>query len=192
MTVHAPKLHSFTVEEYHRMADAGIFTEDDRVELIEGEVVEMAAIGSRHAACVDTLNRRFVLGGGDRVVVRIQNPVTLGDLSEPEPDVVLATAKPGGYASAHPTVDEVLLIVEVSDSSLDFDDRVKLPLYARHGIGEVWRADLASETVAVHRDPAGESYRSVTTARRHDTLRPEALPDVEIPVDDLFGPRAIL
>ncbi len=187
MTVHAPKLHSFTVEEYHRMAEAGIFGEDDRVELIEGEVVEMAAIGSRHAACVDQLNRRFVLGGGDRVVVRIQNPLTLGDLSEPEPDVLLAAARPGGYAAAHPTAKDVLLIVEVSDSTLDFDDRVKVPLYARHGVREVWRVDLASETVAVHREPEGEGYRSTTTARRGDTLRPEALPDVEIPLAGLFG-----
>lgn len=187
MTVHAPKLHSFTVEEYHRMADAGIFTEDDRVELIEGEVVEMAAIGSRHAACVDRLNRAFARTGGERVIVRVQNPITLGLRSEPEPDLVLARFRDDFYEAGHPAADDVLLIVEVSDSSLEFDDRVKLPLYARHGIREVWRVDLASRTVAVHRDPAGDGYRSVTTARRGDTLRPEALPDLELPVDDLLG-----
>jgi hypothetical protein len=179
--------HSFTVGEYHRMTQAGIFTEDDRVELIEGEVVHMAAIGSRHAACVDRLNRLFVRQAGDRAIVRVQNPVRLGDLSEPEPDLVLARARADFYAAAHPTAADVLLLVEVSDSSHRYDETVKVPLYARYGIPEVWIVDLETDAIQVHRLPAGEAFGSVVSAHPQQTLSPAALPDVRIPVRDALG-----
>ncbi len=179
--------HCFTVSEYHRMAQAGIFTEDDRVELIEGEVVHMAAIGSRHAACVDRLTRLFVQAAGERAIVRIQNPVRLGDLSEPEPDLVLAKPQSDFYATAHPTAADVLLLVEVSDSSHRYDDTVKRPLYARQGVPEVWIVDLETDAIRVHRDPSGEGYGSVTTSRPEDTLSPTAFPDLKIPVRAVLG-----
>lgn len=186
MTVLAPK-YALTVDKYHRMIESGIFTEDDRVELLEGDVVERPPISSRHAGCVNRLSRIFVLGVDDRAIVRIQNPITLGDLSEPEPDVVVAKDTTGGYWDAHPTAQDVLLLIEVSDSSHRYDDSVKLPLYARHGVREVWQVDLVSETLTVHREPVGETYRSVTTVRRGDTVAPEALPDLQVPVAAIFG-----
>lgn len=186
MTVLAPK-YALTVEKYHRMIESGVFAEDDRVELIEGEMFERAPIGSRHAACVDALNRIFVRGSGDEVVVRVQNPVQLGDLSEPEPDVVVARAKAGGYRDRHPKADEILLLVEVSDSSHRYEEAVKLPLYARHGVREVWRIDLEAETVTVHRGPEGESYGSATTARPGDLVAPEALPELRVSVSGVLG-----
>ncbi len=179
--------HAFTVGEYHRMTAAGIFTEDDRVELIEGEIYEMAAIGSRHAACVNRLTQLFVRGAGDRAVVTIQNPVQLGDLSELEPDLVLAKPRPDFYATRHPRADEILLLIEVSDSSHRYDETVKLPLYARHEIPEVWRVDLETGTVAVHRKPAGGAYLSVSTAEPDDTLAPQALTDLQVPLAPLLG-----
>ncbi|MFP3941584.1 MAG: Uma2 family endonuclease [Thermoanaerobaculia bacterium] len=186
MTVDAPR-HAFTVDEYHRMAEAGIFGEDDRVELIEGEVFEMAAIGSRHAGCVNLLNRFFVQRLGDRGVVTVQNPVRLGDLSEPEPDLALLRPRDDFYAEAHPTARDVLLVVEVSDSSHRYDESVKLPLYARHEVPEVWRIDLEDGAVTVHREPAGGAYRSATTHGPGDTLVPAAFPDLKIPAGDLLG-----
>lgn len=186
MTVLAPK-YALTVDKYHRMIDSGIFTEDDRVELIEGEILEMAPIGSRHAACVDELNRIFVRGAGDRAVVRIQNPITLGDLSEPEPDVVLARRREGGYREQHPSAQDILLLVEVSDSSHRYDDTVKLPFYARQGIREVWRVDLEAESLTVHREPRDDSYRSISTAGTGDSVAPEAFPSLEVPVARILG-----
>lgn len=128
---------SFTVEEYHRMAEAGILREDDRVELLEGEIVEMTPIGSRHAACVDRLNQLGVRGVGPRAIVRVQSPVRLGERSEPQPDLTLLRARPDFYAHAHPGPADVLLIIEVAEASADADRTVKMPLYARAAIPEV-------------------------------------------------------
>ena len=179
--------HCFTVGEYHRMTQAGIFTEDDRVELIEGEVVHMAAIGSRHAACVGRLNRLLGRQAGDPAIVRVQDPVRLGDLSEPEPDLVLARPRADFYAAAHPTAADVLLLVEVSDSSHRYDETVKISLYARHHVPEVWLVDLETDAIRVHRRPDGETYGSVVSAHPQETLSPAALPDVRIPVQDALG-----
>lgn len=134
--------HRFTVAEFHQMADAGIFTEDHRVELLDGEIVDMSPIGHRHAACVDRLNRLFVIRVGDAAQVRIQNPIVLDDYSEPEPDVALIRPRPDFYESAHPTPGEVFLVVEVADATYETDRRIKIPLYAQSGIREVWLVDL--------------------------------------------------
>lgn len=186
MTVHAPK-HAFTVEEYHRMAEAGIFTEDDRVELIEGEVLEMAAIGRRHAGCVNRLTRLFTQGAGSRAVVSVQNPIQLGELSEPEPDLTLARTREDFYSEGHPAPGDILLLVEVTDTSHRYDE-VKIALYARHGVPEVWQVDLEEETVYLCREPSGSgAYGSIHTARRGDILSPEALPDLQLPVAAILG-----
>lgn len=185
MTVHAPK-HSFTVAEYHRMAEAGIFTEDDRVELIEGEVLEMAAIGRRHAGIVNRLTRLFSRRLGERAVVTVQNPIQLGEHSEPEPDLTLAHPREDFYSEGHPTPGEIFLLVEVTDTSHEYD-HYKIAVYAHHGVPETWQVNVEKNTVTVHRDPSPEGYRTVTTASPGDTLSPEAFPSLEIPVNDILG-----
>jgi Uma2 family endonuclease len=129
MSVPVPK-RRFTVDEYYRMAEAGILRPDERVELIEGEIIEMAAIGSRHAAFVKRLNRMLVRGVGARGVVSVQDPVRLSELSEPEPDLAVLEYRADCYAAAHPTPADTLLIVEVADTTLGWDRGRKAPLYA--------------------------------------------------------------
>jgi len=177
----------FNVHEYHRMAVAGILTEDDRVELIAGEIVEMPPIGSRHAACVDRLTRLFSSRVGDAALVRVQNPIRLSDVSEPQPDLALLEPRADFYAAAHPGPGEVLLIVEVADTSVGYDRSVKIPLYARAGIRELWLVDLERERIEVLRQPAAGSYRTAETHRRGGRVTIEALPGLEFPVDAILG-----
>jgi Uma2 family endonuclease len=177
--------HRFDVDEYHRMIDAGILTEDDRVELIDGEIVEMTPIGSRHAACVDALNRALVLGLGESAWVRIQNPVTITPHSEPEPDVVVARARSEGYSNAHPEPDDVLLLIEIGDSSASFDREVKLPLYARAGIREIWLVNLTRCAIEVHREPGAEGYARCERVTG-GALSPLAFPDLVLPLETIL------
>ncbi len=176
----------FTVEEYHRMAEAGILSEDDRVELIEGELVAMSPIGSRHAATVARLTTLLFPVRG-RGILWVQNPIRLGAYSEPQPDVALLRYRPDFYASAHPGPEDILLIVEVAETSADYDRSVKIPLYARHGIPEAWLVDLLEERIEIYRHPTPQGYRSLHIAHRGETVRPTALPDLELSVDEILG-----
>ncbi|WP_447974948.1 Uma2 family endonuclease [Nitrospira sp. Kam-Ns4a] len=177
----------FTVEEYYRMAQAGILSEDDRVELLDGEIVEMSPIGSRHASCVDRLMRWFDRRVGDRAIVRVQNPIRLGEHSELQPDLALLKPRPDFYAEAHPCPADVLLLIEVAETSADIDREVKLPLYARSGVVEVWLVDLSTEQVEIYRTPAPHGYQECRTLRRGDQLAPQALPDLACSVDAVLG-----
>jgi Uma2 family endonuclease len=176
----------FTVDEYHRMAGAGILTEDDRVELIDGEIVEMTAIGSRHAACVDRLTRLFSRLVGERVIVRVQNPIRLGEYSEPQPDLALVRLRPDFYASGHPGPSDVLLVVEVVETSVESDREVKLPLYARAGVPEVWLVDLERGFIEVEQDPSPEGYRSVQQRTHGQHLAALAFPDAGLSLDEML------
>ncbi|MGI8983922.1 MAG: Uma2 family endonuclease [Acidimicrobiales bacterium] len=180
-------LHRFTVDDYHRMADAGVLGEDDRVELIEGEIVEMAPIGPLHASRVKRVARFFHRQMGDRVIVSVQDPVRLGDLSEPQPDLALLRPRNDDYAGAHPTADDVLLVVEVADSSVAYDRNVKMPLYAAHGIVEVWLVDLAAGIVEVWSEPGPVGYGNIRRVGAGRSLSPQAFPDVSVAVDDLLA-----
>jgi len=175
----------FTVHDYHRMGKAGILHEDDRVELIEGELVEMTAIGSRHFACVNGLNRLLMRSIGDEAIVSVQNPVRLNEYNEPQPD--LAVIRPRDYRFSLPVPEDVLLLIEVSDATLAYDRNVKLPLYARAGIREVWIVNLPGETVERHTDPSSDGYRSVEPAQRGETLESVAPPGLTLTVDDVLG-----
>lgn len=177
----------FTADEYHRMSDSGILTEDDRVELIEGEIAEMAPIGSRHQACVDRLNELFSRHMAQRAVVRVQGPVRLGEHSEPQPDLALLQRRPDFYAASHPHPQDILLVVEVADTSADYDREVKLPIYSRYGIPEVWLIDLQDESVLVFREPSTKGYESAQTLRRRSVFSPQAFPDLELTVDNVLG-----
>ncbi len=177
----------FTVEEYHQMTRAGIFTEDDRVELIEGEIVEMTPIGSHHAACVRRLNRLFSQQIGERAFVSVQDPIQIGKHSEPQPDLALLRPHQDFYASAHPTPHDILLLIEVADSSLEYDREIKVPLYARAGIPEVWLVDLPEDRVLVYRQPAAQGYQEIGQVGRGEHLTPEAFPDLIVPVHEMLG-----
>ena len=180
----------FTTREYHAMADAGILHEDDRVELIEGEILQMPPIGSDHAGGVNRLIALFTSLLGNRAVVSVQNPVVLSDISEPQPDLVLLRFRDDFYSREHPTPADILLLVEVSDSSLKFDRDVKAGLYARHGVPEVWLQDVEHSALLVHRDPSPQGYRDVRIFRRGERLAPLAFPDLVLEVDTILGPPA--
>jgi Uma2 family endonuclease len=182
----AARRRLLTVDEYHRMGEAGILTDDDRVELIEGELVAMAPIGSEHIASANALNRLLVLAVGDRGIVSVGNPVWLNRHSEPQPDFTVLKPR-DDYRKTLPRPEDTMLAVEVSNTSLDFDRKVKLALYARSGIPEVWIVNLAAQEVEVHRSPAADNYTSVTRAGRSDDLTIEALPGVLIPVAMIFA-----
>jgi Uma2 family endonuclease len=174
-----------TVDEYHRMGEAGILTEDDRVELIEGELVAMAPIGSEHVSASNALTRLLVLALGDRGIVSVGNPVRLNGRSEPQPDFAVLKQR-DDYRTVLPRPEDAMLAVEVANTSLDYDRKVKLALYARSGIPEVWIVNLVSDEVEVYRAPIGDSYTSVARAGRSGVLTIEAIPGVLIPVGAIF------
>ncbi|HIC95230.1 TPA: Uma2 family endonuclease [Candidatus Bipolaricaulota bacterium] len=179
--------HKFTVDDYHRMAKAGILSEDDRVELIEGEIVAMAPIGDRHAGTVDFLAESFFRYLGDQVQVRVQSPIRLGEHSELQPDLALLKRRPDFYRDRHPSPQEVLLSVEVAETSPEYDREVKIPLYARFGVSEVWLVDLEAGAVEVYRGPSGEGYQQQEVLRRGEVISPKAFPEIELPVGEILG-----
>lgn len=178
---------SFTVEEYHRMAEAGILGEDDRVELLEGEIVEMAPIGSGHAACVDRLTHLLVRQFAEKAIIRVQNPVRLGERSEPQPDLALLRPRPDFYAKAHPGPEDILLLVEVAETSVGVDREVKLPLFARAGVPEVWLVDLPGERIEVYRKPTPQGYQEVRQVRRGECVASQAFPDIALAGGEILG-----
>jgi len=177
----------FTVQDYYRMAEVGILTDQDRVELIEGEVIEMSPIGKRHAMTVNRATMLFARGIGDKAVVSIQNAAHLDDYNEPQPDVVLIRPREGFYGTGHPEPEDVLLLIEVAESSLRFDRKVKLPIYARSGIPEVWIVDLNTDVIHIFRNPKEGNYLDLTSKGRGEALSVEAFPDFSIRVDELLG-----
>ncbi len=179
--------HLFTVEEFHRMGEAGVFNESDRIELIEGEVIQMGPIGSPHAARVKRLNRLLVRRLGTRAIVQVQDPVRLSPLSEPVSDLAVLKPRTDFYAAQHPEPSDVLLIVEVADSSRAFDRTVKAPLYARAGIAELWVVDVIDGVIDAHRKPARGSYRDITRFRRGQRLTIAAFPHFTFRVTDILG-----
>jgi len=182
----APVRRRFTVDEYHRMAEAGILHEDDRIELIDGEILCVAAIGSRHFASVNAFTGWFATRLAGRVIVSVQNPVRLSSGSEPEPDLALLRPRSDGYASALPGPDDVFLLIEVADTTLRYDRETKLPLYAEAGIPEVWIVDLQRERVLAYREPRAGDYQQVSTVVRGGTLSPAAFSDLTLPVAEIL------
>lgn len=174
-TAEPPKERRFTVEEYHRMSEASILHEDDRVELLDGQIYLMSPIGSQHAACVRRLDRLFQTQAEPDALVSVQNPIQLDQVSEPEPDLALLAPREDNYAARHPRPAEVLLVVEVAETSESFDQSTKLSLYARAGIREYWVVNLSDKQVHVYRNPEGEQYNT------HETYGP----DDELAVSDL-------
>ncbi len=177
----------WSVDEYERMIEKGILTKDNRVELIRGDIVEMAPIGIRHAACVVALQELFQELLGRAVTVSVQNPIRLPDDSEPEPDVALLRGPSSLYRRRRPQAEDLLLLVEVSDATLATDREVKLPLYAEAGIPQVWLVNLDKDRIEVYTEPLGGRYGRMVIAGRGAVLyMPAGLPG-EIAVDGVFG-----
>ena len=176
--------HKLDVDDYYRMAGAGILGEDDRVELIDGRIIDMAPIGQGHVASVNGLTRALVIGCGEKAIVSVQNPARLDRLNVPRPDFAVFRPRADFYAAGEPPGPaDVLLLVEVADSSLRYDRTVKLPLYARAGIAEVWIVDLKRRVLHAHRRPTDGEYAEITTHHPGDHLALAAAPDITVRLD---------
>ena len=178
---------SFTVAEYERMGQFGIFSEDARVELVCGEIIDMSPIGERHAACVDFLTQLITLRLRRSVIVRVQNPVQLDDYSEPQPDITVLKPREDFYRHAHPRPEDVLVVIEVSDSTLELDRMVKIPLYAAAGIPEAWLVNLPEERIEVYSDPVGGEYQTVRSYTRGKRLQSHTLAALRVSVSKVLG-----
>lgn len=177
----------FTADEYHQMALAGILSERDRVELVDGEIVARMTFGPRHCAAVDRAARAMFLTVGDHAIVRVQGAARLDLFNEPEPDILLLRPRHDFYASGHPSGANILLVLEIADTSFEYDRDVKGPIYARLGVLEYWIADINEQRVLRYALPANGVYRRVDAHRRGRTLSPQLLPDCAVAVDDLLA-----
>jgi Uma2 family endonuclease len=177
----------FTVDEYYQMAAAGILRPEDRVELIDGEIIQMSPIGHRHAVNVIRLTHLFTASFSDRAVVSVQNPIQLNNYTEPEPDVVLLKPRPDYYAKKKMWAEDALLIVEVADTTLLYDRNIKVPRYADAGVPEVWIENLSDDELLVYRDPVGEVYKVSMALHRGESVCPVAFPDAIFKIEDLLG-----
>jgi Uma2 family endonuclease len=177
----------FTVTQYHQMNEAGILTEDDRVELINGEIIEMSPIGRKHSACVNRLNYLFSQLLGKRVIVAVQNPIILDNLSEPQPDISLLKPREDFYESGHPQAQDTFLLIEVADSSFEYDRDIKIPIYAANGILEVWLVDIIQQKIIVYRQPRENGYSEIKTFQRGENLDIFPFPEIKITVDSILG-----
>ncbi|MEH2299918.1 MAG: Uma2 family endonuclease [Nostoc sp.] len=177
----------FTVEQYHKMVESGILKEDDRVELIRGEIIEMSPIGTKHAACVNRLVNLLVQLLGKRVILAAQNPVVLNNNSEPQPDVALLKSRDDFYATAHPQPQDIFLLIEVADSTVVYEREEKIPLYAKANIIEVWLVDINEQIVEVYQQPTAVRYQLMQKFTSGQTLSIQTFPDVSISVNEIFG-----
>ncbi len=169
------------------MAETGILTEDDRVELIEGEIIEMSPIGSRHVACVNRVNRILSRTVGQSVIVSVQNPIYLDDFSEPEPDIALLRPRADFYEQELPAASDVLLLIEVADTSVDYDRNKKLPLYARASIPEMWLVDLSAHTITIYAQPLNGQFQLAEIFKRGEAITAQSLAGLTLPVDEILG-----
>ncbi|MFL6253437.1 MAG: Uma2 family endonuclease [Pyrinomonadaceae bacterium] len=179
--------YSFTAEEFQRMGVAGIFRQGARLELIEGEIIEMSPIGSLHAACVNflsmLLNRLF----GESHIIATQNPIRLSDFSEPQPDISLLRRRGDYYRGKLPTPADVLLVIEVADTTVVKDKTIKIPLYARAGIAEAWLVNIPEERVEIYSDPTGGFYQRIEVFGRGTEARSHTLDGLGVSVSELLG-----
>jgi Uma2 family endonuclease len=178
--------HWINADEYERMGAAGVFPPGARFELVEGDIYEMSPIGSPHAACVKYLSRLLNELGKD-FIVSVQDPIRLDDFSEPQPDLALLRWREDFYRGAHPTAAEVLLVVEVADTTVVTDRTIKVPLYARAGIAEVWVVNIPEERVEIYTGPGGEAYQTVAEAGRGEQAQSPTVGALSVSVNELFG-----
>lgn len=182
----APAPHRFSAEDYHKLAELGILSPDARVELIQGEIHDMSPIGPLHSGIVNRLTRFFVLEAKGRWIVSTQNPAGLDRYSEPQPDLMLLKPAPDDFVSHHPAPDDVLLLIEVADSSLDFDRGKKLTVYARAGIPEVWIVNLQDSAIEIYREPHFTGYEKKTVVHAGEKACPTTFTDAAVDVGELL------
>lgn len=182
----AAKKRGFSAEDYQLLGREGILTEDDRVELIDGEIVPMPPIGSRHAACVKMLGYEFAGICRGRYIVSVQDPIRLGENSEPQPDIALLRPRDDFYAARHPIPEDILLLIEVADSSLEEDRKKTMNSYAKHLIPEVWIANLSEDCVERYRNLSEHGYTDVSRFAQGEVISPQLLPDVELQIDSIL------
>jgi Uma2 family endonuclease len=178
--------HRFSVEEYYRMAETGVLKPDARVELLNGEIIDMSPIGPFHGGITKYLNQLFTDASKGRWIVQVQDPVRLDDQSEPQPDVALLNRSPDFYRKRHPQPADIFLVIEVSDSTLPFDREEKLPAYGRAGISEVWIINLTNLTIEIYREPHFTGYGSKIVLKNGDKASPAAFPDAVVDVAELL------
>lgn len=181
-----PTRYRFSVDEYYKMAEVGILSEDDRVELIEGEIVYMAPIGVRHAQCVNNLTRIFSRLAVE-AILQVQNPIRLDQDSQPHPDVALLRLRDYTKDQQHPGPNDVLLVIEVSDTTLLWDRREKVPLYAQAGIPEVWIVNLQQDRIEVYSQPEGGAYQTSRRLKRGQSVAVPGFGEAKVNVDDVLG-----
>lgn len=177
----------FTTDEYAQIIAAGVIGEDDRLELLEGEIVEMSPIGPSHSSCVVRLTGLLYKLDSPHILIRVQDPIHLGEYSQPQPDISLVQWREDYYAKGHPEPEDILLLIEIAESSYSYDRDMKLPLYARAGISEVWIVALLQQTVDVYRGPSKAGYRETRQLRRGDALSALNLPDLSLTVESILG-----
>jgi Uma2 family endonuclease len=178
--------HRFSVKDYYRMAETGVLRPDARVELLEGQIIDMSPIGPFHSGIVIRLNRLFHLKSKGQWDMSVQSPLRIDQHSEPEPDIMLLRPRPDDYTKAHPRPEDVFLLVEVADASLYYDRDKKLPLYGCAGIPEVWIVNLVEQEVEVYREPNFTGYGSKTILRPGQQAVPQSFPDVAVDVAELL------
>lgn len=183
----AIRTRPFTVEEFRRIGEAGILTEDDRVELIHGEIIPMTPIGPRHAACVNALTRMLIQRVRPEVIVHIQNPLQLDRHTEVYPDLVVLRPRPDRYQEKIPEPDDVLLLIEVADTTLAKDQTEKLPHYAQVGVPEVWIIDVVKKEIMAHWDPSGQHYKNTSSSVHSTPMTSHSLSDLTITADEIFS-----
>ena len=179
--------HRLSVDDYHKMGEADIFNHDERLELIEGRLIDMAPIGSDHAGKVIRFTALLSAALAGRALVSAQNPIRLGGDSEPQPDFTVLRHRSDFYETSHPAPQDVLLIIEVADTSVRYDREVKIPLYARHGIPEVWLLDLHSTQLEIYRQPGTEGYGEVLYPANDEAVAPVLLPDAALSIADFWS-----
>ncbi|HEX3466364.1 MAG TPA: Uma2 family endonuclease [Candidatus Elarobacter sp.] len=184
-----PNLRPITVAEYHRMGESGYFAPEERVELLDGELIAMPPMSPEHAASVSALDRFFQRRVGEQAWISPQGAITLDPISEPQPDIIIGVVGDDKYWTAHPTPDDALLVVEVPKSTLAFDRGKKLRAYARCRVREYWIVDLVHERVEVYRKPRGQRYTKHQTVERGGTVAPDTFPDAVLAVDEILPPR---
>jgi Uma2 family endonuclease len=179
--------YRFSVEEFNKLGEAGIFDEDDRVELLDGEIIVMSPIGTQHAGVVMRLISTFHERLGRQVLLNPQNPAVLDEFSEPQPDIMLLKPRTDFYSSAHPRPEDILLLVEVSDSTLAYDRGRKLRKYAECEVSEVWIVNLQEKAIEQFRAPAATAYDQSTVYQRGEPIGIAAFPEVQFLVEELIG-----
>ncbi len=180
-----PRKHRITADEYHRMAEVGLLAPDARVELIAGEIIDMAPIGTDHCSVVDYLTEVLAPAVRGRAILRVQGAIRLDSMSEPQPDIALLVPRADRYRGSHPSPAEVLLVIEVSDSTLRYDRDVKVALYALRGIREVWLVDLQHGELHCYRSPQGDHYVDHSVTRKPGVIAMAGLPGVEVDLSQL-------